>query len=185
MECVCIAHACGDECLSPGRHLQDCVPLQGPHTDVARDGDWATWVPDDSVELLLIKGLDTTLVYIHAIDSVFFAAPEFLLGASCPMDTTLRGRFLMEKEGERQVPRILVWDSVRVAGALSPTLPKLRYEQICLDWFSGVQLVRQWCGDANSLLQSIARGTFCPPHSISRVIRIEDSPMHPTYLERM
>jgi hypothetical protein len=183
MVSLCVSHACGDLCLAPGRHLQDCVPVQGLFTEKVREGDWATWVPEDSVEVLLLKTAQTTLLYVHAIDSVFFAGPEFLLGATCPEDTTLRGRFLMEQEDGRQVPRILVWDSVRVAGQPSPDAPQLRYEKLVVDWFSGVHLIRQWCGDGRSLLDSIQTGAFRPPHRIARVIRVEGCPMRPTCIE--
>ena len=172
-----IAHACGDLCLVAGTHLRDCVELNAPNVaEMVGEGDFATWVPEESVDLLLIKTSSTTLIYIHSCDSVFFAVAPFLLPQTCPPDTTLRGRFIMEGD----IPRILVYDTVRIAGAISVGVPMTRYMNLKNEWFNDKSLVKQWCGDAPALFGSMRNGTFRPPHGVKHLHRFGEDPMLPT-----
>ena len=181
----CLAFACGDVFMSAGPHVPDCTP-PAPEYASTSAYSFATWLIEGAEPLYMIKADTHTLIYLPSTDMIYSADPQFNLHTSCPNNTVLRGQFILEKEeGGKGKARILVFDAIRINGAhMAGVDPQERYRQLqsCAQWFDGIHLVLQWCGNGTALLHAIKSKSFQVPHKIRSVVALT---ANPTVLERL
>jgi hypothetical protein len=140
-------------------------------------GTFGTWLASSAEFIAVSKFCGSTMVYLPAHDTFYFASPSVLLAPTVPDKTVVLGQFIIDNE---KTPRVLFFDVWKLHGVSMKDVPPCeRYE--CLQKLEagfGQMCTLQWAGDCAVLAGELKAGRFEVPHAVKGVIALGSTPGH-------
>ncbi len=157
-----------------------------------------TWKAKASRLVTLLKrDHATTVIWDHASDTCFAAAPCASLGPGCPVGTALLGQVVLDMVAEpssstnpgapatiQWIPNILVFDIIQLGDACNfsrARCPAMERYSVLLNLnhpskgvFTSQHLKVQWAGKLHSLIEFDAEHRDAMPHIMEDYIRLGD-----------
>ena len=194
---LAIASVAGAPCLKiskeilgfcrPAAFVDDiCPPCEGAQ---------ATWLCENHVFFTLIRDLNSTLVYCHSNDMLYYASPAAQLSPACPIGTAFLCQFTVDSTGgstpegrppesrdsgaslkttvQTSEPRLLVFDLLSCEPGTSPHARGERLRALSIH-LQHPLCCSQWVGGARYLTKDfIAR----LPHAVHGTFRLGAEPL--------
>jgi len=133
------------------------------------EGGYSTWRPKGSFFFTLVKAGRDTVVYCHANNTAYHAAPAARLACDCPDQSAFLCQWCVDKDPKTgsHLPRLLVFDVLDSGGAAARG-ERLRSLSRCLPQ---PLCVVQWAGDPKVLEEFIKGGL---PHPVECIVGLSD-----------
>lgn len=150
-----------------------CRPAElKPKPKRVPDGGCSTWKPKGSFFFTLVKARQDTVVYCHANETAYHAAPAARLACDCPDQAAFLCQWCVDKDAKTGAlsPRLLVFDVLdsSCSGGAAARGDRLR----ALARFLPQPLcVVQWAGD-HKVLEEFIRGGL--PHPVECIVGLSD-----------
>lgn len=163
-----LALACGGLCVQlHGIMPEALAPARTSHGDLS-DTDRTTWLVRNARLMTLIQTAEGTRVYDHEGDFLYYASPNVELDARCPEGHAFLAQAVTDREGDAQVPRLLVLDLV------CPRIEDPRRRGSALRAMAHLfppACHVQWSGERAALERFLARGM---PHDVEAVVALRE-----------
>ena len=153
-----------------------CRPaLLRPKPKRLPEAGYSTWKPKGSIFFTLVKAQQDTVVFCHANETAYYAAPAARLASECPDKAAFLCQWCVDKDAKTGVasPRLLVFDLLdSCGGGAAARGERLRGLARCLPQ---PLCVLQWTGDHKVLEDFVKRGL---PHPVDCIVGLsEDDPL--------
>ena len=149
-----------------------CRPaLLRPKPKRLPEAGFSTWKPKGSIFFTLVKAQQDTVVFCHANETAYYAAPAARLASECPDKAAFLCQWCVDKDAKTGAasPRLLVFDLLdSCGGGAAARGERLRGLARCLPQ---PLCVVQWTGDHRVLEEFVKRGL---PHPVDCIVGLSD-----------